>query len=92
MFVGFSEINTSAIIKCVKHSGIIRTFCLPGSGPVKTCVCYSHQIFISPNDSPSKTEKCFLFYLKSSFRYRDIPIFVFLSFPLFLSVGHCFGG
>ena len=34
--------------------------------------------------------KCFLSYLKSSFRSRDIQIFVFPSFPLFLSVGHCF--
>ena len=58
----------------------------------KACVCYFHQIFISPNDSPSKTKKCFLFNLKSSFRSRDIQIFVFLSFPLFLPVGHCFRG
>ena len=27
------------------------------------------------------TEKCFLFYLKSPFRSRDIQIFVFFSFP-----------
>ena len=60
---------------------------------IKACVCYFHQIFIfSPNDSPSKTEKCFLFHLKSSFHSRDVQIFVFLSFPLFLPVGHCFGG
>ena len=32
-----------------------------------------YQIFIlSSNDSPLKTEKCFLFHLKSSFRSRDI--------------------
>ena len=37
-------------------------------------------------------EKCFLFHLKSSFRSRDIQFFVFLSFPLFLPVGHCFRG
>ena len=37
-------------------------------------------------------EKCFLFHLKSSFRSRDIQIFVFPAFPLFLPVGHCFGG
>ena len=35
-------------------------------------------------------EKCFLFYLKSSFRSRDIQIFVFPSFRLFLPVIHCF--
>ena len=41
-----------------------------------------YQIFIfSPNDSPLKTEKCFLFYLKSSFRSRDIQIFVIFSLP-----------
>ena len=37
-------------------------------------------------------EKCFLFHLKSSFHSRDIQFFVFLSFPLFLPVGHCFRG
>ena len=31
-----------------------------------------------------------LFRLKSSFRSRDIQIFVFPSSPLFLNVGHCF--
>ena len=46
-----------------------------------------YQIFIfSSNDSSSKNyEKCFLFHLKSSFRSRDIQIFVFFfpSFPHF---------
>ena len=45
-----------------------------------------YQFFIfSPNDSPSKTEKCFLFHLKSSFHSRDIQTFVFspLLFHLF---------
>ena len=37
--------------------------------------------FFSPNDSPSKTEKCFLFYLKSSFRSRDIQIFKIFPLP-----------
>ena len=59
----------------------------------KACVHYFHQIFIfSPNYNPSKTEKCFLFHLKGSFRSRDIQFFVFLSFPLFLPVGYCFRG
>ena len=40
----------------------------------------------------SNYEKCFLFHLKSSFHSKDIQIFVFLSFSLFLPVGHCFGG
>ena len=58
----------------------------------KACICYFHQIFsFWPNDSPSKTEKCLLFHLKSSFRPGDIQIFVFLFFPLFLPLGHCFG-
>ena len=39
-----------------------------------------YQIFIfSSNDRPSKTEKCFLFHLKSSFRSRDIQIYVIFS-------------
>ena len=37
-------------------------------------------------------EKCFLFHLKSSSSSRDIQFFVFLSFPYFLAVGHCFRG
>ena len=37
-------------------------------------------------------EKCFLFHLKSSFRSRDIQIFVFPSTPLFLPVGLCIRG
>ena len=52
---------------------------------IKACVHYFHQIFIF-------YEKRFLFDLKSSFRSPEIQSFVFLSFPLFLPVGHCFGG
>ena len=43
-----------------------------------------YQIFIfSPNDSPSKTVKnvFYLFHLKSSFRSRDIELFVIFSLP-----------
>ena len=41
-----------------------------------------YQIFIfSPNYSPLKTEKCFLFHLKSSFRSWDIQIFVIFLLP-----------
>ena len=42
-----------------------------------------HQIFIfSLNDGTSKTVKnVFFFYLKSSFRSRDIQIFVFFPLP-----------
>ena len=39
-----------------------------------------YQIFIySSNDSLSKTEKCFLFHLKSSSHSRDIQIFAFFA-------------
>ena len=37
-------------------------------------------------------KKCSLFHLKSPFHSRDIKIFVFLSYPLFFAVGHCFRG
>ena len=41
-----------------------------------------YQLFISsPNDCPSKTEKCFLFHLKSFFCSRDIQIFVIFPLP-----------
>ena len=39
-----------------------------------------------------KLWKIFLFHLKSSFRSRDIQIFVYLSSPLFFPVSHCFRG
>ena len=60
----------------------------------KACVRYFlSNFYFSPNDSPSKTTKnIFLFHLKSSFRSRDIQIFVFLSSPLFAPVSHCFRG
>ena len=51
----------------------------------KTCVRnISLNFYFSPNDSSSKIMKnVFLFHLKSSFRSRDIQIFVFSSSPLF---------
>ena len=59
----------------------------------KACVCYFlSNFYFSPNDSPSKTEKYFLFHLKSSFHSWDIPIFVFPSFPLLLPVSHWLRG
>ena len=42
---------------------------------------YEISVF-SPNDSPSKTEKCFLFHLKSSFYSQDFFNFS-SSFPHF---------
>ena len=50
---------------------------------LKGCVRnFLTNFYFSPNDSPSKTMKDVLFYLTSSFRSRDIQIFVF-PFPLF---------
>ena len=70
-----------------KHINISASLRLTKS--LKACVRYFlSKFYFSPNDSPSKTEKCFLFHLKSSFRSRDIQIFVFPSFPLFLPVSH----
>ena len=48
---------------------------------------FLHQIITFEN-----YEKWFLFHLNSSFRSRDIQIFVFPSSPLFLSAGRCFRG
>ena len=63
------------------------------SKPFKACVRYFlSNFYFSPNYSPSKTEKYFLFHLKSSFRSRDYQIFVFPSSPLFFPVSHCFRG
>ena len=57
----------------------------------KACVHdFLSNCYFSPNDSPSKTMKFFLFHLKSSFSSWDIQIFVFLSSPLFSPVSHCF--
>ena len=51
---------------------------------------FLRKFWFSPNDSLSKKyEWCFLFHLKISFRSRDVQIFVFPFFPLFLSVSHC---
>ena len=41
-----------------------------------SAIFYQIFMFFLPNDSPSKTKKCFLFHLKSSFCSRDIKIFV----------------
>ena len=60
---------------------------------VKACVSYfQSNFYFSPNDSPSKTLKNFLFYLKSSFCSQDIQIFVILFSPLFSPVSHYFRG
>ena len=56
---------------------------------VKLVSAIFYQIFIS---NQMTVLQCFLFHLKSSFSSRDIQIFVFPSFPLFLSVSHCFRG
>ena len=57
----------------------------------KACIRYFlSKFYFSPNDSPSKTEKSFLFHGKNSFCSRDIQIFVYSSSPLFFPVSHCF--
>ena len=50
---------------------------------LKACVRYFlSNFYFSQNDSPLKTMKnVFLFHLKSSFRSRDIQIFVIFSLP-----------
>ena len=53
------------------------------------CLLFSSNFCFFTKWWPFKNyEKCILFHLKSSFRFRDIQIFVF---P-FIFVGHCFGG
>ena len=47
----------------------------------------SHQMI-----ALQKLCKCLLFHLKSSFRSRNIQIFVIPSSPLFSPVSHCFRG
>ena len=52
----------------------------------KACVRYFFSNFyFSPNDSPSKTEKCFLFRLKSIF-VLEIFKFLYFRLPLFFSL------
>ena len=77
-----------------RKRSFISAFAICMTVPLKlVSAIFIKFLFFSPNDSPMKNyEKCFLFYLKSSFRSRDIQFFVFLSFSVFLPVGHCFGG
>ena len=49
-----------------------------------SAIFYEFFIFL-PSDSPSKTVKnVFLFHLKSSFRSRDIQIFVIFPLPFYI--------
>ena len=61
--------------KCWHYSNFLK---------LVSAIFYKMFIF-SPNDSLSKTEKCFSFHLKNSFRSRDIQFLVifFPSFPHF---------
>ena len=62
---------------------VLREICVRTKRMIfKACVRYFLSIFhFSPNDRPSKTMKSvFLFHLKSSFRSKNIQIFVF--FPI----------
>ena len=56
----------------------------------KACVHYYFIkfLFFTKWQPFKNCEKCFLFHRNSSFRSRDIQIFVFLSSP----VSHCFRG
>ena len=57
------------------------------------CLLFSSNFYFSTKRWPFKNyKKCFLFHLKSSFCSWDIQLFVFLSFPFFLLVDHCFTG
>ena len=70
-------------------STIKHAFCDLQLGIFKACVCYFLlKFYFWPNDSPSKTMKNVLFHPKSSFRSRNIHIFVFSSSPLFFTVSH----
>ena len=82
----FTGENAMVLTKIMKKEMTEKNF--------KTCVRYiSLNFYFSPNDSSSKIMKnVFLFHLKSSFRSRDIQIFVFSSSPLFFPVSHCFRG
>ena len=86
----------STIWSCLKHcchvwAGAPNCYLYAASLKLVSAILY--QIFISHQmTSLKKYEKWLLFYLKSSFRSRDIQFFVFLSSPLFLPVSHCFRG
>ena len=86
----------STIWSCLKHcchvwAGAPNCYLYAASLKLVSAILY--QIFISHQmTSLKKYEKWLLFYLKSSFRSRDIQCFVFLSSPLFLPVSQCFRG
>ena len=81
---------------CLKHCCHVwagASNCYVDAASLKLVSAILYEIFISHQmTSLKKYEKWFLFYLKSSFRSRDIQFFVFLSSPLFLLVSHCFRG
>ena len=81
---------------CLKHCCHVwagAPNCYVDAASLKLVSAILYEIFISHQmTSLKKYEKWFLFYLKSSFRSRDIQFFVFLSSPLFLLVSHCFRG
>ena len=96
VFKGYPHYKTTSQIVPSEVQSYVPFLRYSGFCIFKACVSYFHQILIfSLNDSPSKTMKtanCFLFQLKSSFCSGDIQFFVFLFFPLFLPVSHCFRG
>ena len=69
---------------CVSNLSFLKIviFTNNDQGYLKLVSTIFYQFFIfSPDDSPSKTEKCFLFHLKNSFLSRDIQFFVIFSLP-----------
>ena len=60
---------------------------------IKLVSPFFYQIFISQRMIVlQKLWKMFLFHPKSSFRSRDIQMFLFPSSPIFPPVSHCFKG
>ena len=58
--------------------------------PLKLVPAIFYQIFISHQMIAPQKYEMFFFHLKSSFRSRDIQVFVFSSSYLFSPVSHCF--
>ena len=77
----FSHWNRKQFVSLWKIMDLIK---------VKDGVCNFLTIFyFSPNYSPSKTMRCFLFHLKNSFHSWDIQVFLCWSSLLFLPVSDC---
>ena len=60
--------------------------------PLNPLEFVSKFLFFTKWEPFKNYEKCFFFHLESSFRSRDIQIFVFSASPLSLPVSYCFRG